>query len=425
MTDQMTDQERVRNATTEQQERRLLTTLERLLSIPFGDVQASLNAATTVISDAMKTEKVDIFLYESESDSLVARGTSNTEMGRKQHRIGLDRLPISNGGRYVEVFQTGKPFLSGNVGNDPDELRGIKIGLGVRATLAAPIEVGGVRQGLLSMVSDQADVYSDADLLFCQAVARWIGLVIHRAELAEQIKQETAAHARQVVADELILLLAHDLRAPLTPARGYLDLIRRGAEREGRARDLGYIKQIMTALDRLSAMISDILDASRLEQGLFDLDAEPFDLSLLVRQTVDAVRTPTARVALQAPDEGPVLQGDPSRIRQALENLISNAIEHGPEGVPVTVTVSTEHREDGDWAIVAVRDEGPGIAPSLLATLFTRFARRDKSTGLGLGLYLAHGIVEAHGGALTVELQVGAGTTFRLALPMRGIPRQE
>jgi len=248
-------------------------------------------------------------------------------------------------------------------------------------------------------------------------VAHWVGLVAHRAELAERLAREAAAQARRGAAEELISLLAHDLRTPLTPARGYLDLLRRDAQCAGRARAVGYAQQVQLALDRVQHMIGAILDASRLEQGLFTLTPQPLDLAALARETAHTLHTPQTPIHLQGPDELIAERADPERLRQALENLIGNALAHAPAGTPVRVEVAEERRADGTWAILSVRDAGPGIPPALLPTLFDRFARGPASQGLGLGLYLARGIAQAHGGTLTVESHLGAGTTFRLALP--------
>src|SRR5207248_7179487 len=103
-----------------------------------------------------------------------------------------------------------------------------------------------------------------------------------------------------------------------------------------------------------------------------------------------------------APDELKV-EGDPARIRQAIENLLANALKHSPDGVPVEIEVAREKREDGAWAVISVKDGGPGIPSDLRPRLFTRFASGPNSTGLGLGLYLAHNIARAHGGALTLD----------------------
>ena len=109
---------------------------------------------------------------------------------------------------------------------------------------------------------------------------------------------------------------------------------------------------------------------------------------------------------------------DADRLRQALENLLSNALRYSPEGMPVIVEVHTERQEESTWAAITVHDAGPGISPELLPRLFTRFASGGSNKGLGLGLYLAHGIALAHGGTLTVDSRPGKGASFRLALPL-------
>ena len=399
---------------------RLLATLERLLTIPALEVKSALDEASTLVAAALGADKVDAFLLDPSSETLVAVGTSDTPLGHKQHRLGLHRLPLANGGRVVDVFQSGASFRTGHTEDDPEELVGIKRGLGVRSTLAAPIEINGERRGVLAIAGTAPERFSFEDLRFCEAVARWVGLVAQRAELAERVTQETAAQARRVAADELIEILAHDLRTPLTPARGYLQLLRQDAQKAGREQAVRYAEQVGLALERVTRMIDAILDAGRLEQGLFELEPRPVDLAALVRAVADTLRTPQTPLHVAAPEALIAEGADPERLRQALENLIGNALGHTPEGVPVVVEMDQQTRADGAWAVVRVCDEGPGIAPTLLPTLFERFARGPQSTGLGLGLYLARGIAAAHGGTLTVESHRGAGTTFHLALPLSG-----
>jgi signal transduction histidine kinase len=116
-----------------------------------------------------------------------------------------------------------------------------------------------------------------------------------------------------------------------------------------------------------------------------------------------------------------VVIADADRVRQSLENLLANAVKYSPPGKAVHVSISAEH-EAAAFAVVEVSDEGPGIPPELLPRLFERFSAGPDSTGLGLGLHLAHCITRAHGGELVVQSSAGNGTRFRLMLPL-GVPK--
>jgi two-component system, OmpR family, sensor kinase len=272
-------------------------------------------------------------------------------------------------------------------------------------------------------------------------------MVAHRADLVERLTREVAAQARQATADELINVLAHDMRNYITPVLGNIgavrELLRQGEESgEGGsgqiAEYVGRLDAAYAGAQRLQVLVGDLLDSSRLERGLLSLSKEPVDLVALVREIARVMETPRSNITQRLPDRL-VVEADATRIRQALENLVSNALLHGPEGVPVLVTLrleidtaASEADQAGEtsttgatgarqeWATVTVKDEGPGIAPDLLPTLFTRFARGGESKGLGLGLYLAQSIAQAHGGSIAVEPGTGAGETFTLRLPVTG-----
>jgi len=255
------------------------------------------------VATTLGADKVDVFLYEARIDTLVALGTSNTPMGRKQEALGLDRLPLSNRGKTVEVFQTGQPYHSGHVAQDPGELPGVKEGLGVRSVLVVPLEVEGTRRGALQVDAAQPEQFTAADLAFLQAVAQWVGLLLHQAELAERVAQEAAEQARQRTATDLITMLAHDLRAPLSPLLGYLSMLERRAAREGQDRYVEYARRGQRSVQRLERMLDDLLDSTRLEQGLFALRLEPVDLAALVRETAALLQTPTAPIEVRGPVE--------------------------------------------------------------------------------------------------------------------------
>jgi two-component system, OmpR family, sensor kinase len=268
---------------------------------------------------------------------------------------------------------------------------------------------------VLHVCSTQPDFFTERDLRFLEGVARWVGTVAHRGELAEQLIVATAEQSRRTVAEELVTVLAHDLRNLLTPLKGRIDLIQRRAAREDRVEDCHDAEELAHSVARLDRLIADLLDVGRLDQSIFVLSPQPLDLVRLVQETVGRFTSEDRGCRVEAPDEL-VLVADPDRLRQALENVLANALQHSPVGAAVGVAIVREQRSDGPWAVVSVQDQGPGIAPELLPRLFTRFAAGPQSVGLGLGLYLAHSIAAAHGGTLTVASTPGAGDCFQFAL---------
>src|SRR5436309_6356058 len=205
---------------TSQRQDRLLTTLEGLLELSATQVKATLNQAAHLIEEVLVADKVDLFFHDPASSTLVALGTSNTPMGRKQRAIAMDRLPLANGGRTVEVFLTGTPYLTHHADQDPEELMGVKVGLDVKSEIAAAFEVKTLRRGVLLAVSSTPEFFSEQDLHFLEAIAKWIGIVIHRAELIERLQQEAMEQGRRLASEELLTVMAQDLRHYLPPIKG-------------------------------------------------------------------------------------------------------------------------------------------------------------------------------------------------------------
>jgi DNA-binding CsgD family transcriptional regulator len=162
-----------------------------------------LDEACTLVGAALRADKVDVFLYEDASHSLVAMGTSATLLGQRQRAIGLNRQPIANGGAAVRVFESGMAYLTGRADQDFDQLRGMVDGLGIRSSIDVPIEVAGQRRGILQADAQQTNFFTERDLNFLEAVAGWIGIVTHRAELVGQAVLEGERRGRHQAADEL------------------------------------------------------------------------------------------------------------------------------------------------------------------------------------------------------------------------------
>jgi len=399
-------------------QRRLLDTLERLLEVAGADLRLALSEAADLVAAAVGADKVDTFLYDPSRDSLVALGSSNQPLTQLQKRLGLDVLPLANGGRTVQVYKSGQTFVSGRVDDDPEELRGLKQALEIRSEIGVPLEVGGSRRGMIMIASTKPDFFTRDDVRFAESVARWVGVVGHRAELVEEMARNAVEEGRRAVAEELITVFAHDMRNHMTPIRFRLGMLRGRAERAKREPELRDADLALKALDRLDALVSEVLDVARIDQGIFHIESLPVDVVALLEESAVTLSTPEQPVNVKAVEEI-LVAADPARVRQCIENVLANALKYSPKHAPVTVVVSREKREQGECARVDVVDEGPGVPMDVLPRIFDRFVTGDRREGgLGLGLYLAKRIAVLHGGDLTVESPPGRGARFTLRLPL-------
>jgi two-component system, OmpR family, sensor kinase len=402
-------------------QQRALEMLESLLRLPAGDLQATLNHVADLLAGATGADKVDAFLHDAARDSLVALGTSTQPLSALERKLGLDVLPLANGGCTAQVFRTGRTFCTGHLEDEADELRGVKDALAVRSTIGVALEVGGRRRGLLLLASQQADFFSAEDVRYVESIASWIGIVAHRAELADQIGRSAAEAGRRAGAEEMITVLAHDLRNYLSPLTLRLETLRLRATREQRSADANDVGLALRSVKRLTSLVSDILDVARIDQGLFRMRLETVDLGALVADASAALSNPEQPVRVTVQPGGPALvAADAARLRQCIDNLIANAVQKSPRGAPVSVflTAATD-AERGAFCKVEVIDAGPGIPQDILPHLFERYVSGNPSSGgLGLGLYLAKRVAEMHGGDLHVDSAPGKGARFTLALPL-------
>jgi GAF domain-containing protein len=165
----------------------VLGLLQRLRRVHSAGLQDALQEATDVLAEVFAAEKVDAFLYDPSVQMLVALGTSRTPMGRRQQELGLHRLPMGGAGRIGWVFQERRAFRDGHVEADPHELIKVRRDLGVRSTLAVPLQVNADQQGVLMVCSSQPEHFTDAQLQLLQFVAYWVGLVAREQGTGQRV----------------------------------------------------------------------------------------------------------------------------------------------------------------------------------------------------------------------------------------------
>ena len=331
------------------------------------------------------------------------------------------------------VIRTRTPLIAGQ----PDELPITPTHFGMAARLAeslllVPLLFEGRVLGAMSTQSYRAHAYSADDLNLLITIGNQTAVAIRNAQLYQS--ERTAQQAK----DEFLALVSHELRTPLTTIKGTAQVIQRRMvrafsaglvktpeEQAAREQDLRQLAQVVTQADRLTALVNDLLDLSRLQSGHFEFHPEPADLTATVQDVVEASRTlsSTHQLLLTAP---PTLPGifDRLRIEQVLTNLISNAVKYAPAGTEVCITLA---EAAPGVALVRVADHGPGLPALEQEQLFARFyrgsaVRNNPRTGVGLGLYISRQIVEWHGGTIGVDSTPGAGSVFHFTLPLTRPP---
>jgi PAS domain S-box-containing protein len=214
--------------------------------------------------------------------------------------------------------------------------------------------------------------------------------------------------------EQWVGMVSHDLRSPLSVVQGQAQLLERMADRPERVRQSA--EAIFTSAKRMNVMIQDLVDSARLESGQMGVERIPLDLGSFVLELWRRLggAMDMNRVSVEI-DELPPVTADPGRLERILVNLFSNALKYSPPGSPVVLRAE---RQGGD-VVVSVIDEGPGIAPEDQGRIFERFYRvkgAHRAEGIGLGLYITKMLVEAHGGRVWVESEVGRGSSFHFTL---------
>lgn len=321
---------------------------------------------------------------------------------------------------FMRVMSTGQPVLQAEITPEfinasfaePSQRRTVEA-LGPRSLICVPLVDSGKPIGALTLVtSGSGRRYDEADLSLAADVARRAAVVVEHARLFHQAEQATRAR------DDVLAVVAHDLRNPLNTVTMAISLMLETTPVE-RTQERRQQEIVRRAADRMNRMIQDLLDVKRMESGHLTIDLKPESADVLVNDTIEMLRplaagssiVMEANVAAGLP---PVL-ADTARIQQVLSNLVGNAVKFTPRQGRITVAADRLESE----VRFAVIDTGPGIPPEQVPHIFGRFWQANSSDrrGIGLGLAIAKGIVEAHQGRIWVESQVGLGSTFYFTLP--------
>ncbi|GAC1571410.1 MAG: hypothetical protein NVS3B20_03360 [Polyangiales bacterium] len=241
-------------------------------------------------------------------------------------------------------------------------------------------------------------------------------------DISERVRVESALRRANEAKDAFIAAASHELRTPLAAAKAQAQLALRRLSKEGDERTSRALTIIGSQIDRMAKLVEDLLDVSRLQSGRLSLEVTHFSFVELLQEVRERVQSLTENHDIQLRVAQDVrMTGDRGRLDQVITNLLANAIRYSPKGGPITVSCE----EEGGALNLAVIDRGVGIPKEKQQLIFERFGRAhgSKYGGLGLGLTISQGIVEQHGGTITVESsgEPGEGTTFRVRMPIIAI----
>ncbi len=228
----------------------------------------------------------------------------------------------------------------------------------------------------------------------------------------------TDLHELQELREEFVALISHDLRNPLAGLMGHAQLLCRYLGQRAMDRELASAETVLKNATIMNSMIQDLVESAHLESGPLEMRKEPIDLWERISDISSRATSieDAARVRVECPEPVPLVAADPQRIERVLANLVTNALKYSSPDSSVVIQI---RRGDGE-AITSVADRGIGIPADDIPHIFDRFFRArtgKKAEGLGLGLYITRMLVEAHGGRIWVESEVGKGSTFYFTLP--------
>jgi signal transduction histidine kinase len=324
------------------------------------------------------------------------------------------------GSAMEDVLTTGNTLYREDISSPRYDEEADLLRLGLRSRVVAPLIAGSEPIGTLIVMRTEPAAFDTAEIDLLGLLGRMAGSAVQniRAFAAEHRTVEELRRLSALRAD-FVSMVSHELRSPMASLIGSAQTLQaRWRTLEPEQRD-SFLALIGHETARLSALVDDVLDTSRIEAGTFSYSFDDVDLDRLVRDSVAAAEHGADDVRINARVGGPLpsIRGDRDRLRQVLTNILDNAVKYAPAGSQVDVDA---YVLDGR-VLVDVSDRGPGIRAEDRELIFEKFGRvnhGEGKPGTGLGLFIARSIVEAHGGTLVVAEGAEPGATFRLSLPL-------
>jgi signal transduction histidine kinase len=386
---------------------------------------STLGAIVTIVARSLEADMAAFLILDESTGELVTQpgawGVEGEEL--------LYRLPLGDErSSSVRVFKTRKPFLSGDAQNDPNTNPRYAKLWSIHSLMVLPLVIEDRCIGVMRVGSKRKNAFTSEHLSLVSVIAEEAAILVETALLNRRLSQT----AEQLAAlnrmkDEFVSTVSHEFKTPLTTITGFLTVMLEGDTGQLNPQQMKFLSIAKAAAKRLSGLVSDLLDLSRLEGGA-KMEMRPLDLGKMVAQSVENHQPAAAEAGKTLSCEAPVREckalADERWIGLVVDNLVSNAIKFTNAGGRIRVKL----QDKGEFLMVSVSDDGIGIPPQDHPRLFERFYRASNRTevnapGTGLGLSIAREVVSKHGGKIWFESALGKGSTFHFVLP--AAPREE
>lgn len=372
----------------------------------------------------------DILMVENNRLNVRAKiGFKTAELARYSADIGE--------GICGMVAKTGRPIKANDVSKNPFYK---KLSDRTKSEITVPLKAEGKVIGILNIESKELNAFDNDDLLYLSALADKASVAIRNAQLYEKIKNFNVELKKKIdkatydlreankelerlnqIKSDFVSTVSHELRTPLTSVQGYVSLLYDGDAGHLNSQQKEFLGIIKDEGERLTRLINDLLDISKIEAGKIQMVFENFSLADFINRYRKEIKSMAAerniKVDVHCPKKLTVIKADPDKIKQIFDNLISNAIKFSSKNTTLKILI----KEIPDCIQVDVADEGIGIAKNNLENIFEKFQRVDskmtrKTGGTGLGLAITKHLVEVHGGNIWVKSKLGEGSTFSFTL---------
>lgn len=402
------------------------------------DLNELLQSTTELIREQFDLYYVSIFLMDEAERWAILQASSGVP-GQTMLRRG-HRLKVGGDSLVGLCIANGEPKIALDVG-DRAVIFNTPLITDIHSEMAVPLISRSKVIGAIAIQSRRVAAFSEQDIAIMRIVADQLANAIENARLYEQVCQELvdrertttelfhakeAAETANRAKSTFLATMSHELRTPLTAIIGYSELLQSEIEQLGVEELISDLSKIHAAGNHLLALISDILDLSKIEAGKMRMYIEDFSITAVVRDVITTIQPlidKNANTLVVKVDESlGTIRADQTKVRQALFNLLSNAAKFTEHGT-ISLGVTHEVLRTSEWILFEVRDTGIGISSEQMRHLFKEFTQADASTtrrhgGTGLGLALSRRMCQLMGGDITATSVLGVGSIFTIRLPI-------